>query len=241
MLLHLPRDTSGAFLATHLTDFPTAVAAARWRRGARVSIESFPGLAMALALPMLGSRARAGFGGGTPALGTQVLLSAWRNESDFETFRRSPLAAALAEGSDRGAWVLFEVASTRGSFRGAGPLSSGSDPSGPFAALTLGRSRPLALGRFIREGIRLGPLLADAPGLVTAFSAGNPLSGNCTLSLWESEGQMVDFAYGEPGGHRQTASRTPPILREQLNARLRLRSCGGDLARVGIPSSLPGD
>src|SRR6185369_6148870 len=99
---------------------------------------------------------------------------------------------------------------------------------GPFAALTLGRVRSRSLPRFLREGARLESFVRPAPGLVTAVSAGWPPTGNCTISIWESEQHMLDFAYADVEGHGDTVRRDPPILIEQLNARLRVRRLGGD-------------
>ncbi len=55
---------------------------------------------------------------------------------------------------------------------------------------------------------------------MTAFSAGVPLTGNCTVSLWRSEPDMHAFAHSDREGHGATLRRDPPILAEQLNARL---------------------
>jgi hypothetical protein len=40
---------------------------------------------------------------------------------------------------------------------------------------------------------------------------------------------MLRFAYGDAEGHGDTVRRDPPILAEQLNARLRVRRLGGNL------------
>jgi hypothetical protein len=98
---------------------------------------------------------------------------------------------------------------------------------GPFAALTLGRVRLRSLPRFLREGARLGSFTRQAPGLVSAVSAGWPPTGNCTISIWDSEQHMLRFAYGDVEGHGDTVRRDPPILAEQLNARLRVRRLDG--------------
>jgi len=61
------------------------------------------------------------------------------------------------------------------------------------------------------EGARLGPITRQAPGLVSAVSAGWPPTGNCTITIWESEQQMHRFAYRDVEGHGQTVRREPPI------------------------------
>lgn len=229
MLLRLDRDSQGKVVSTHLTEFGSALASRRWRRHARRGLPGVPGLVFAKAMPFIGSRRSAGFGGGIPAIGRQVLVAAWRHEDDFELFRRDHfLAEALSAG--RSWWVLSEVASTRGSHYGARPLAAADAEDGLLVALTLGRTRLASLPRFLLEGARLGPHVREAPGLITALSAGIPLTGNCTVSIWDSERQMQAFAYADADGHGSTVRRRPPILREQLNARMRLRRLGGDWA-----------
>ncbi|HXV05612.1 MAG TPA: hypothetical protein VFP23_06880 [Solirubrobacterales bacterium] len=162
----------------------------------------------------------------------QVLLTAWRREMDFEGFLSQPLAQRFTAEANNSWWSLFEVVSTGGSHYGSAPLSGGDKiADGPFAALTLGRVRLRSLPRFLREGARLGSFTRQAPGLVSAVSAGWPLTGNCTLSIWESEQHMLDFAYSDVEGHGDTVRREPPILTEQLRARLRVRRLDGSWGR----------
>lgn len=228
MLLHQDSHGGGTLLAAHVTDFASTQTAWRWRRSARRHLPAAPGLVFAKAMPFIGSGASAGFGGGVPALGRQVLLTAWRQETDFERFLEQPLAQRLSAEASHSWWALFDVVSTRGSHYGSTPLSSrDAVAEGPFAALTLGWVRLRSLPRFLREGARLEPFTRQAPGLVSAVSAGWPPTGNCTISIWESEQHMLRFAYRDVEGHRDTVRRDPPILAEQLNARLRVRRLDG--------------
>jgi hypothetical protein len=232
MLLHQDSQGGGTFLAAHVTDFASAQAAWRWRRSARRHLLAAPDLVFAKAMPFIGSGPSAGFGGGVPGLERQVLLTAWRREIDFEHFLSQPLAQRLTAEANKSWWSLFQVVSTGGSHYGSAPLSGGDMVAeGPFAVLTLGRVRLRSLPRFLREGARLGAFTHQAPGLVSAVSAGWPLTGNCTLSIWESEQHMLDFAYSDVEGHGNTVRRDPPILTEQLRARLRVRRIDGSWDR----------
>lgn len=228
MILHLDKRGGGTFLAAHVTDFESLGAARRWRRKARRRLPGVGELVFAKAMTAIGSSASAGFGAGAPDLRRQVLLTAWRRRAGFLEFGTDPLVAELNESARYSWWVLFEITSSHGSHVGAKPFAPGADTNGPFAALTLGRTRPRSLIRFLREGARLGPIVRAAPGLVTAFSAGVPLSGNCTVSIWDSQESMVAFAYEDAAGHSATTRRVPPILREQLNARMRVRDVDGN-------------
>jgi hypothetical protein len=228
MLLHQDSHGGGRLLVAHVTDFSSPQMAWRWRRFARRRLPSTSGLVFAKAMAFIGSGASAGFGGGVPGLGRQVLLTAWRQETDFERFLEQPVAQRLAAEARYSWWSLFDVVSTRGSHYGSAPLSSRDTVAdGPFAALTLGRVRLRSLPRFLREGARLGSFTRRAPGLVSAVSAGWPPTGNCTLSIWETEQHMLRFAYGDVEGHGDTVRRDPPILAEQLNARMRVRRLDG--------------
>lgn len=165
MRSHQDSTGGGTLLAAHVTDFVSTQTAWRWRRSARRRLPATRGLVFAKAMPFIGSGASAGFGSGVPALGRQVLLTAWRQETDFERFLEQPFAHRLATEVRHSWWSLFDVVSTRGSHYGSAPLSSrGTVTDGPFAALTLGRVRLRSLPRFLREGARLGPFTRQAPG-----------------------------------------------------------------------------
>jgi hypothetical protein len=233
MLLHQDSHGGGTLLAVHITDFASTTAARSWRRSARRNLGAAQGLVFAKAMPFIGSASSAGFGGGVPASGRQVLLTAWRRTGDFDRFLDQRPAQHLASAASSW-WSLFDVVSTRGSHYGSTPLSGRSAEGGSFAAVTLGRVRLRSLPRFLLEGARLGSFTRQAPGLVSAVSAGWPLTGNCTVSIWESEEHMLRFAYGDVEGHGNTVRRNPPILAEQLNARLRLRRLGGSWGRDAL-------
>ena len=164
MVLHQESQGGGSLLAAHLTDFASMRTAWRWRRTARRQLPSTRGLVFAKAMQFIGSGKRAGFAGGVPAAGYQVLLTAWRRKIDFEVFLCQPLAQRLASESRHSWWSLFEVISARGSYNGAKPLlgSTHPDPGQPFAAVTLGRTQPRSLLRFLRESARLGPFVREA-------------------------------------------------------------------------------
>jgi heme-degrading monooxygenase HmoA len=188
---------------------------------------SIPGLVFARAMPFIGSLPSGGFGAGVPAAGAQVLLTAWHSESHHDGFLGSPLHTHLQAHSRNSGWLSNEIASTRGTHLRRSPLAGTGCEEGLFGALTLGRTNWRRLGAFIAEGSRLGRYTSAAAGQICAFSAGIPLTGNCTVSFWRSESDMQRFAYGDSQGHGKTLQRRPAILVEQLNARMRLRTIGG--------------
>ncbi|MGA2165087.1 MAG: hypothetical protein ABSH36_11545 [Solirubrobacteraceae bacterium] len=189
-----------------------------------------PGVRFAKVMTCFGTRGSAGFSPyGLPDLRRVIAVLVWEEESALEEFLdRCPLVRAWSECL----WAWHTRAAplqSRGSFRGHSPLAdlprstpgkSASD-SGPIAALTLGRTswrHNLTLGRISPAA---KPFL-QTDGLITAVSAGLPVYGNCTFTLWESEQAMQRFAYGQPpGDHRDTISQNHDrsVLIEQFSAR----------------------
>ena len=170
------------------------------------------GLVFAKRLLPIGAARSGGFGAGIPSPG-RVTLAVWED-----------VAAYDAAGHGEPGWrAVLEACSTRGSFRGARPIAPAGRPLGdePIGVVTLGRASWRTLPRFLWRGDRLARPIRDAPGLLGALSAGLPLTGNLTFSLWESAERMLDFAYGRDAPHRAVVRARPPILSEQLNARLR--------------------
>ena len=121
--------------------------------------------------------------------------------------------------------MLGEILSTRGSHYGERPLAPAAEApgNGRLAVVTLGRTTLCSVPRFLWHGRGLARHILGADGMVSAISAGSPLTGNLTFSLWDSQEAMVAFAYGGavPGGHVETVRARPPILVEQLSARIR--------------------
>jgi hypothetical protein len=200
------------------------------RQGAIVSVHvgrrrpRGAGLVFAKPLLPIGGARSGGFGPGLPPLGDRVTLAVWEDLAAYER--------ALAGG-----WsVALEALSARGSHRGRRPIAPTGEPldGAPMAAVTLGRATPRTLLRFLRRGAALAAPTRDAPGLITALSAGVPLTGNLTFSVWESEQRMLDFAYGRDAAHRGTVRERPPILVEQLTARLRVLRVDGGAPRWAL-------
>jgi hypothetical protein len=229
------KESLASLMAVHVVDFPSAVGAARWAAGAGRRLRAQSGVAFARAMPTIGSAPTGGFGVGRPALRRVVLLTAWRDHVTMDAFvADAPLPQTMW-------WFTAAVRATGGTHRAHAPLVAAADvvTAGDrdvlaFAALTLGRSRVSAVPAFLRDGARIGHELPAAPGLITAISAGLPTTGNCTVSLWRNERSMVDFVYGAGGAHRATTARRPPILREQMRARLDVLAIGGDVTRAPL-------
>jgi hypothetical protein len=187
------RTASGQPIASvHVCDFTSVIASTRWVRRASSGLAQVPGARFAKVTTCFGTRGSAGFSlYGLPEVRRVIAILVWEEESALEEFlNRCPLAHAWSEC--RWAWhTRATPLQSRGSFRGHSPLSDlprcapneSASNSGPIAALTLGRTswqHNLTLGRISPAA---KPFL-QTDGLITAVSAGLPVHGNCTFTLW---------------------------------------------------------
>jgi hypothetical protein len=189
-----------------------------------------PGSRFAKVMTCFGTRGSAGFSPwGMPHLCRVITLLAWDEQAALDAFLRD---TQLARDWEQCQWTWHMRARalcSRGTFRGSSPWAelprsaAGSSAAavGPIAVLTLGRTSWRTTPAFMRITPAAKTFLRT-PGLITAVSAGLPVKGNCTFTLWESEAAMQRFAYGKPpGAHRQTIrhSHERSVLLEQLSAR----------------------
>jgi hypothetical protein len=158
-----------------------------------------------------------------------VTLVVWEEQDALDAFLgETPLAKEWEQCP--WAWHVRALPlQSRGTFRGSSPLADiprsapekAATSEGPIAVLTLGRTSWRTTAAFVRITPKAERFLGT-PGLITAVSAGLPVRGNCTFTLWESETAMQHFAYGQPpGAHRETIRRSHDrsVLLEQLSAR----------------------
>lgn len=219
----------GSYVSVHVTRFSSLRAQVRWRRTASRLAPKVAGLRFAKAMTSLGGGSTYGFGSDLPDPRRQIAITIWKDVDAYDRFTSSPLGGAL---SRPGYAVLTQALSTRGTFLGRRPIDATGDGGAHedgLAVITLGRTTFRSLPRFIAHGVRLASPTLEADGLVTAASAGFPPTGNATFSIWEDGESMHRFAYGDRDCHRATARATPPILREQINARLRPLRIEGNL------------
>jgi hypothetical protein len=211
----------------HVLDLDSLADLVRWRMQARRRLPRVPGLRFHRVMGSLGTRASAGFSiAGFPDAKRVVVFLVWDDDAAREAFwpeiRRWDAACRFA-------WHMrAHPLEARGSHHGVAPLADAplSSPArrstggGPVAVLTLGRTRLSKMLIFARISPPAGPFLASE-GLAHAVSAGLPVKGNCTLTLWESEDRMLSFAYGRPGDHSETLrrNRARSVLVEQLSGR----------------------
>jgi hypothetical protein len=214
------------FASAHIADHRSARQAHTWRRQLSQRAPAVRGLRWLKAMTTLGDARQGGFAVVPNRLRRQFAIAAWDSPEDFEAFYAgSPLADAWHHDCDYAWHVLLKPWRSSGSFNGSDPFGELETPepeSGPIGVLTLGRCPWRRLSAFTGEGTALTSRILGANGLITALTAGFPVSGNATFSLWERTDDMRRFAYGPRGeGHGATidADRRRGILEEQIRVR----------------------
>lgn len=205
-------------LEVHVREFTSPLALARWRRAVRRAGQPEGCTLLRVLQPIAGGH---GFGTGPPPPRRVVVIGAWTSLQEARAWAGAAHGGTLH--AQDGWHCRGLVHRAQGSHYGAQPLEADPSEDGvePIGVLTLGRCPPRQLPRFLVHGARIGARTRDAAGLLCSVSAGWPITGNMTFTLWQSERHMLDFAYGPaPHNHRPVARATPAILREQLNARV---------------------
>lgn len=152
-------------------------------------------------------------------------------------------AGAMVGQWDRAAYERCAVRMTpltaRGRWSGVEPFPTSTSPApgktaGPVAAITRARLRPTRMASFLRS---VPPVVADlngSAGLRLAVGIGEaPVGLQGTFSLWETQSDLLDFAYRRPE-HLAVAERTPAErwYAEELFARFAVLSVEGTYAGV---------
>lgn len=137
-------------------------------------------------------------------IGRLALISFWDDDAAIDEFEAThPVAQAMSNG-----WsIRLEPLRRWGTWPGL-PESiptdraAGRDLSGPFAVLTLARTRMSQIVRFLRTSQKAEGAAASAPGLIWATAAAMP-PFFATVSLWDSTRSLSTYAYGrsEPAHH----------------------------------------
>src|SRR5437016_4899517 len=123
----------------------------RLRRSAR-KLRGRAGLRYLRLLGSVGSRRGYGLRPGIPDPRCVALLTIWDSPAALDMFRSSDPMHSLVRGGRQSWSVYLRPYLARGSIAGASPLAGVSDPRarrGPIAVLTLGRTSPRRLYRFI--------------------------------------------------------------------------------------------
>ena len=136
-----------------------------------------------------------------PDLHRVALVAFWDDADAIDRFEAAdPLAARLAGG-----WsARLEPIRLHGSWPGVPDdlhRDRRTEHTGPSVVVTLGRTRPTQLRRFLRASARAEGAALEAPGLLWGTGIARPPTV-VSLSLWESTKDLSTYAYGRShAGH----------------------------------------
>lgn len=175
-------------------------------------------------------------------VGRLALISLWDDDGAIDAFEaHHPVARAMSSG-----WsVRLEPLRRWGSWTGL-PESVptdravGRDLQGPFAVLTLARTRMSQIVRFLRTSQKAESAAAAAPGLIWATAVAMP-PFFATVSLWDSTRALSTYAYGrsQPAHHDAIeVDKAKPFHHQSTFVRFRPYASKGSL---GGRNALPPD
>jgi hypothetical protein len=154
---------------------------------------------------LLGSGGKKGFSI-FPNFGTYVLLGVWRSETDARQFiLNSPYYNAYISKSIEHFNIFLKSAEAHGKWNGIQPFEPGKKIKDNQAVLVLTRAtiRFSKLISFWRKVESVSQSLGDYDGLAFSIGVGEwPLIQQATLSLWNTQEEMLHFAYKNPK-HRE--------------------------------------
>jgi len=184
-----------------------------------------------------------GFGPASADPGRWAAVLAWEDARAAAGFDESPVARSWRALARTYCRLDLAPLSSRGRWAGREPFQPGPAPhqATTMLALTRARLRPTRAAAFWRA---IGPVAAavrTAPGLLATFGIGEaPIGWQGTVSLWRTEGDLVEFAYHHPA-HATVLAETP-VQRwyaEDLFARFAVLDVTGDRRVIGWTEEAP--
>lgn len=159
------------------------------------------------------------------------LLTVWDDVAAADSGPHPRLLREWDEAATERLQVRMTPLSSRGRWSGKEPFGSpsGGQHLGPVVALTRARLRAGRAASFWRAVPPVVTDLTRAPGLRLAFGVGEaPVLLQGTFSLWESQRDLVDFAY-RSRAHLDAVERTGPSrwYSEELFARFAVDDVSG--------------
>ncbi|MDU0368777.1 spheroidene monooxygenase [Hymenobacter endophyticus] len=180
---------------------------------------------------LLGSGA-GGFGA-LPNLRRYGFMAVWESEEAAqEFFSRHPLWQQYRQRTSEIWTARLAPLKSHGLWDGVNPFdyeTEAGTPDGPMMVLTRASIRWQKTPRFWRYVAPVSATVADAPGVRAAIGLGElPVVRQATISLWESQQAMQDYAYRSEK-HKEVIrlTRQENWYGEELFARFRVLSTEG--------------
>ena len=162
-----------------------------------------------------------------------ALLTCWNKAEDAINFMKTaPIAQEFQQRSQEAWSVLMQPVVSKGSWGGDNPFAPLAEPllgNEPVVVLTRASIRLSRLPEFLSYVPRVSRTTDSAPGLLVKTGIGElPLIEQATLSVWQNQQSVDNFAY-KMQEHKQVVAKTRQRdwYKEELFARFRpLQSWG---------------
>jgi hypothetical protein len=164
--------------------------------------------------------------GGTPYLTRIGAFCGWEDDAARDAFCRHG-APVMTRGARESCSVALEpVRVVKGGLGRWNPSTEGVrklERGEPLAVITWGRMRMRHMARFTVDNRRIVRDMTGGPGLRMMVGLGDHPMTRATFSLWESQGDVVRFAYGHDAIHTpiQRTALDAPWARDWFFARFR--------------------
>ena len=185
-----------------------------------IQLKNVPGLSF---YKILGSGAKNGFSA-IPNFGTYVLLCIWESESHADFFfTENNFFKEYKERSSEHMTVYMHSAEVHGTWDERQPFQKNAELAmdKPIIVLTRARIRFRKLLSFWSRVGSVSQSLENYEGLVLSIGVGEwPLIQQATLSIWNTQKEMMDYAYKNPK-HREVVTLTRKLnwYKEEMFAR----------------------
>ena len=164
----------------------------------QLGIKALQGIAGLTFFKLLGSGGKSGFSA-VPNFGTYVLFCVWDSEKNAANFfEHHPFFKTYTSRSTESFTVYSNAAESHGSWDGIQPFSSQAklELSQPILVLTRARIRLRKLPSFWSNVAQVSHSLNDYKGVLFSIGVGEwPLIQQATISIWETQAEMIDYAY----------------------------------------------
>ena len=169
----------------------------------------------------------------TPDFLLYGLFAVWESEQAADTFfEASPLLQEYGQHCHEQWTVKLIPIKAHGLWDGSNPFKAiehNIQNNGPIAVLTRASIHLKALPAFWKHGKETSRAIEKAPGLLAAIGLGElPFVRQATFSIWESQAQMLEYAY-KTAQHQRVIKKTRSDnwYSEELFARFAILSATG--------------
>jgi heme-degrading monooxygenase HmoA len=172
---------------------------------------------------LLGSGAKNGFSA-IPNFGTYVLFCVWKTEAHAHAFfSENPFYTSYKQKSVEQLNAYLRFAESHGTWDGLIPFekTTALEMNKPVMVLTRARIRFKKLWSFWSKVGKVSESLTGYSGVLLSIGVGEwPLIQQATLSIWQTQAEMMDYAYKNPK-HKKVVALTRKLnwYQEEMFAR----------------------